>query len=417
MPSELFVNPYRPSAGHMPPHLAGRHAEQDDFKRILRQSVVTENLILTGLRGVGKTVLLGHMKPIALQAGWLWTGEDLTEQSSLSEEKIATRIITDLSAILSPLFVQTQIEMPMGFTGKPNAVQTPVGYNDLEKIFSATPGLTSDKLKAVLRAVGQLISSTKIKGIVFAYDEAQNMADHASKDQFPLSLLLDVFQSVQRSPGGLPFMLVLTGLPTLFPKLIEARTYSERMFHTIFLDRLSEADSTEAINVPITHNKSSVHFDEKTVKQIVRMAGGYPYFIQFICREAFDICVSKLVAKQEPIVSPELILKKLDSDFFSARWDKVSDAQRNFLKVVAQIPNCEDEFSVSEVVAISRSLLDKPYSSSSVTQFLGRLSDHGLIYRGSNGKYRFAVPLLSRFIRRQMTEEANLPPAFRESNG
>ena len=307
--------------------------------------------------------------------------------------------------------------MPIGFTGKATSVQRPVGYNDLEKIFSETPGLTSDKLKAVLRAVGALITNANIKGIVFAYDEAQNMADHAGKDQFPLSLLLDVFQSVQRSPGGLPFILVLTGLPTLFPKLIEARTYSERMFHTIFLDRLSEVESKEAIKIPIKHNHSTVHFEDETVNQIVKMSGGYPYFIQFICREAFDICVSKLVAKQEPVVSPELILRKLDSDFFSARWDKVSDAQRIFLKVAAQIPNCEDEFSVSEVVACSRDILAKGYSSSSVTQFLGRLSEHGLIYRGSNGKYRFAVPLLARFIRRQMISETNLPSAFREPSG
>src|SRR5687768_9987131 len=92
MEPHLFLNPYRPSAGHMPPHLAGRKVEQDDFRRLLSQPVITENLILTGLRGVGKTVLLSYIKPLAAQSGWLWTGEDMTEQSSLSEDKIATRI-------------------------------------------------------------------------------------------------------------------------------------------------------------------------------------------------------------------------------------------------------------------------------------------------------------------------------------
>jgi hypothetical protein len=94
----------------------------------------------------------------------------------------------------------------------------------------SAPGLTTDKLKAVLRHVGAMIHGTGIKGIVFAYDEAQNLSDRADNDQFPLSALLDVFQSLQRSPGGLPFLLVLTGLPTLFPKLNETRTYTERMF-------------------------------------------------------------------------------------------------------------------------------------------------------------------------------------------
>ncbi|HEX5999333.1 MAG TPA: hypothetical protein VFZ16_08040 [Hyphomicrobiaceae bacterium] len=413
MDPDLFLNPYRPSAGHMPPHLAGRKVEQDDFRRLLSQPVITENLILTGLRGVGKTVLLSHIKPLAAQSGWLWTGEDMTEQSSLSEDRIATRIITDLSAILSPIFVHTQVDMPLGFTGAPIAKQKPVGYSDLEKIYNSTPGLVSDKLKAVLRQVGRMISTTKIKGIVFAYDEAQNMADHAVKDQFPLSLLLDVFQSVQRSPGGLPFMLVLTGLPTLFPKLISARTYSERMFHTIFLDRLSDQDAKEAIVVPMQKENSPFRFDEATVDSIVRVSGGYPYFIQFICREAFDVLLSKYIAKQETKVPFTVLLKKLDDDFFSGRWAAVSEPQRNFLAVVSQVPNCEGEFSVSDIIKISGDVLDRPYSSSSVTQYLGRLADKGLVYRGSNGKYRFAVPLLSRFIKRQLENDANLPSPFR----
>lgn len=413
MEPHLFLNPYRPSAGHMPPHLAGRKVEQEDFRRLLAQQVITENLILTGLRGVGKTVLLSHIKPLAAQSGWLWTGEDMTEQSSLSEDKIATRIITDLSAILSPIFVQTQLDMPLGFTAAPTARQRPVGYSDLENIYNLTPGLVSDKLKAVFRQVGNMISETRIKGIVFAYDEAQNMADHAAKDQFPLSLLLDVFQSVQRSPGGLPFMLVLTGLPTLFPKLIAARTYSERMFHTIFLDRLSDQDAREAVVVPMSNENCPVRFDEASIDSIVRISGGYPYFIQFICREAFDVLLSKYIAKQDAIVPFSVLLKKLDDDFFSGRWAAVSDAQRNFLAVVSQVPNCEGEFSVSDIIRASGDVLDRPYSSSSVTQYLGRLAERGLVYRGSNGKYRFAVPLLSRFIRRQLESAANLPSSFR----
>jgi hypothetical protein len=397
----------------MPPHLAGRAAEQADFKRLLEQTAITENLIITGLRGVGKTVLLNHMKPMAHQAGWLWAGEDMTEQSSLSEERIATRIITDLSAILGPIFVHTQVDLPLGFTTVPSTKKRPIGYSDLERIFVDTPGLVSDKLKAVFRQVGRMIANTRIRGIVFAYDEAQNMADHAAKDQFPLSLLLDVFQSVQRSPGGLPFILVLTGLPTIFPKLVSARTYSERMFHTIFLDRLSDEDAREAIKVPIGRDDCPFRYDDETVEAIVRVSGGYPYFIQFICRETFDVLLSKHIAKQDTKVAMNFILKKLDDDFFSARWDTVSDAQRNFLKVVAEVPSCEGEFSVSDVIRASEGVLDKPYASSSVTQYLSRLSQKGLVYRGSNGKYRFAVPLLSRFIRRQVANEAGLPVPFR----
>ena len=73
-----FSNPFRPGAGHMPPYLAGRQGEIDEFRKLLRQEAVLENMVLTGLRGVGKTVLLETLKPIALNSGWLWVGTDLS---------------------------------------------------------------------------------------------------------------------------------------------------------------------------------------------------------------------------------------------------------------------------------------------------------------------------------------------------
>src|SRR4051812_18972251 len=94
-----FQNPFRPGAGHPPPYLAGREKEKDECSRLLSQSTVVQNLILTGLRGVGKTVLLETFKPLAIQGGWLWAGTDLSESVSVSEEKIALRLLTDLSVI------------------------------------------------------------------------------------------------------------------------------------------------------------------------------------------------------------------------------------------------------------------------------------------------------------------------------
>src|SRR5882757_9825723 len=98
-----FKNPFRPGAGHMPPYLAGREAEEAEFQRLLHQDTILENLILTGLRGVGKTVLLEKLKPIAIQHGWLWVGTDLSEAVSVSESNLAIRILTDLSVVTSAL--------------------------------------------------------------------------------------------------------------------------------------------------------------------------------------------------------------------------------------------------------------------------------------------------------------------------
>ena len=94
-----FENPFRPGAGHPPPYLAGRVAERKEFERLLGQTTILENLVLTGLRGVGKTVLLDSFKPIALQRGWHWVGADLSESVSVSEESLAHRIHAHQSLI------------------------------------------------------------------------------------------------------------------------------------------------------------------------------------------------------------------------------------------------------------------------------------------------------------------------------
>src|SRR4030066_384106 len=113
-----FKNPFRPGAGHMPPYLAGRNKETDEFRRLLSQETVLENLILTGLRGVGKTVLMESLKPLAFGERWQWVGTDLSEASSISEDNIATRLLTDLSVVTSSVVIATRIQQQMGFTGE-----------------------------------------------------------------------------------------------------------------------------------------------------------------------------------------------------------------------------------------------------------------------------------------------------------
>ena len=397
-----FTNPFRPGAGHMPPYLAGRDAEKKEFARLLKQSTILENMILTGLRGVGKTVLLETLKPIAISEGWAWVGTDLSETSSLSEENIALRLLTDLSVFTSSIVISSRELQGMGFGGQKSMHQESLDFNLLQKIYINTPGLVADKIKQVLETVWRFAGQGKLKGIIFAYDEAQTMADHSAKDQYPLSLLLDVFQSIQRK--GIPFMLLLTGLPTLYPKLVEARTFSERMFHVVFLDRLDDKSSREAILTPIKTAKSTVTFDEKSVNTIVEISGGYPYFIQFICREVYDVFIQQLEAGQKASVPIQAIVQKLDTDFFSGRWARATDRQRELLGIIAQLPNSNYEFTVQELVELSNQSLSKPFGRSHANQMLASLADAGLVYKNRHGKYSFAVPLLGKFILRQMNQ-------------
>jgi len=391
-----FDNPFRPGAGHRPPHLAGREPEMQEFQRLLTQTTVLENMILTGLRGVGKTVLLDALKPQAIKERWLWIGTDLSESSSVSEETMAIRLMTDLSVVTSSLVIERKQEL-IGFTGSTKRERT-LNFETLIAIFKGTPGLVSDKLKQVLEVVWRALDAHGAHGLIFAYDEAQNLADQAQKEQYPLSMILDVFQSLQRKE--MRFMLVLAGLPTLFPKLVEARTYAERMFHLVFLDSLGEEACREAILKPIEAADCPLKLKKNTLKTIIDLSGGYPYFIQFICKEVYDAFIQQLDSGKEVFVPVDEIVHKLDSDFFAGRWNRATDRQRELLSLIARLENCDTEFSVQEIVEISQAS-EKPFSGSQVSQMLSSLGNSGLVYKNRHGRYSFAVPLLGKFIQRQ----------------
>lgn len=382
----------------MPPYLAGRQEEQQEFRRLLEQDVILENLILTGLRGVGKTVLLETFKPLAITHNWLWAGADFSESVGVSEENLAIRLLSDLALVTSGITMTVDDKKRAGFLSSHKDISW--GYATLRQMYDETPGLVADKLKRVLENVWVAISRLNKRGMIFAYDEAQNLSDNADKDQYPLSILLDVFQSIQRK--GVMFLLVLTGLPTLFPKLVEARTYSERLFRVVFLNRLSEEDTRDAIEKPIDDERCPVRFREDTIERILTNSGGYPYFIQFICKEIFDRWIQKIEVGEDPSVFFEDVTRKLDTDFFAGRWARVTDRQRELLGVIAMMPNNDAEFTVQEIVNASNDLLTKPFSGSRVSAILSSLMDAGLVYKNRHGKYRFAVPMFGQFILRNM---------------
>jgi hypothetical protein len=408
----IFENPYRPGAGHMPPYVAGRKREAEEFDRLLAQRTILSNLVLTGIRGVGKTVLLETFKPRAQSAGWLWVGNDLSESVSVNETNLAVRIITDLAVITASVPFETKSAKKLvGFHATQLTFGSPAGlsYEELAARYKETPGLVADKIKAVLEFVWLGLKDREQR-VIFAYDEAQNLSDHAERGEYPLSVLLDVFQSIQRK--GIPFMLVLTGLPTLFPKLVEARTFSERMFRVVKVDKLSETESRDAILKPLEAEQCPVRLVDQSVVMICEQAGGYPYFIQFLCREVYDILIQQASKKAKRTQGYSVpigpVIQKLDGDFFAGRWAKVTDRQRELLWVIATVDHADEgEFTIQEIVAKAKETLARPFSASHVNQILVALSEQGLIYKDRLGKYSFAVPLMGRFIRRNYR-----PPAL-----
>ena len=386
-------NPYTPGAGHSPPYLAGREEEIQAFQKHLQQQQIMRNVVLTGLRGTGKTVLMeDKYKPLAQQEGWVWVGSDFSESSFLTEGNLCMRLFTDLAVFTSCLSVQTS--GTLGF--KPNPREERLTLEFYLDYWEKQPGLTADKLKSTLEYVWRIVEQTQKRGVVFAYDEAQVVRDREEKDQYPLAVLLETFQSLQRK--GVRFLLLLTGLPTLFPKLVESRTYAERMFTVQELGRLSPQASRQAIERPL--QGSTWRFTEDAIRDILRTSDGYPYFVQYICRETLD----HVIADPRDLTIPmEAIVRKLDSDFFAGRWESVTDRQRELLHCIAHLENAEQEFTIGEIVEASKLRRHgKPFTAGDVSQILPRLIEKGLVYKNRVGKYCFAVPLFAGFIRRRL---------------
>lgn len=397
------MNPYTPGAGHSPPYLAGREAEIKTFRGHLQQEPVMRNVVLTGLRGTGKTVLMeDRFKPIAQREGWAWVGSDFSESAFLSETNLCVRLLTDLAVFTSCLSVESS-DGTLGFdTGRRE--RAALSFDFLITYFQSQPGLVADKLKATLELVWSVARSKGAKGVVFAYDEAQVVQDCAGKEQYPLAVLLETFQSLQRK--GAKYLLLLTGLPTLFPRLVESRTYAERMFSIQELGRLTEEASREAIERPLQRTKWK--FSTKAIDAIIERSDGYPYFVQFICRETLDHMIAH---SKDRVVPMDAILRKLDSDFFAGRWENVTDRQRELLCCIAAIAH-DREFTIAEIVECSkekaRSLGFKPFAPGDVSQMLPRLIEKCLVYKNRLGKYCFAVPLFADFVQRRFASNDDL---------
>lgn len=401
MMSEISAtrNPFRPGAGHPPPYLAGREAEKQEFARLLNQERILENLILTGLRGIGKTVLLDALRPTAANEGWLWVGGQFSESSSYDEERTGTRVLTDLSVLTS------QVVLPQETRRSTGVDYSALTFDALHELWGKTPGLALDKLKGVLTTAWAVVSqTTEARGLIFAYDEVQTLNEHPESGEYPTALLLDTFQSLQRQ--GLPLMLVFAGLPNLLRKLVESRTYAERMFRVCFVDRLSAAESEDAIRRPIADVARPLQLTDDSVMEIVKRSGGYPYFLQFICKEVYDAFIQRKSAGGEPSVPIAEIERKLDYGFFAGRWAKCSDRQRDLLGLIARLDNPDAEFAVKDLELLSRTHLDKPFSGSHIVQMLAALERKGLIFKDRRARYAFAVPLFGQFIRRELANTA-----------
>ena len=207
----------------------------------------------------------------------------------------------------------------------------------------------ADKIKNVFETVWKFSSQTGKRGLIFAYDERKTSPTTRRRNNIRFRSYWMFFN--QSREKGIPFMLALTGLPTLFPKLVEARTYAERMFHLLSLSKLDPQSSRKAITEPIAKKQCPINFSPESVETIIKLSDGYPFFIQYICREVYDVWAQNIDTGNPPAGVPsDEILRKLDTDFFAGRSARATNRQRDLLAIIADLPTSDSEFTVQEVV-------------------------------------------------------------------
>ena len=418
---KLLENPYRPGAGHIPPFLAGRIDEQEFFKRVIRQDNPTDNILITGLRGFGKTVLLSSLRAAAEQDGWLWVGNDLSESASLTEERLALRILTDLSQAMANRFASIESGLAGSSVHAPHEADEQRAsdeqqlFETLKGCYETSPGLPSDRLKSVMSRASSMAARARVPGIILAYDEAQCLCDHAERNEFPMSMLLDTVASGQKKATVVPCLLILCGLPHLLNALTETRTYTERMFHVMRLDRLSRDDTWAALTRPLSRMMPPLYASPKLIAKVVDLTNGYPYFIQFFGKELVEQLLRNGGTLGDDEFPSTETLDHLDSGLFGARWNNTTDKQRNFLRIVASRGQyAAAEFSAQEVSTLSKNYGDSEVSNAQATQLLQALCERGIVYRTRHGFYAFTVPMSDEMILRRLQSEEEVVKSWQE---
>jgi hypothetical protein len=391
---EQLANPFRPGNGVRPPYLAGRDALLREFDRFLGETHPPHpNWTLTGIRGTGKTVLLGEFAGHGEAAGWLCVERELGDRHR-DEERLIEAVQGDCDALIrrcdALAGVGQAVERGLRFLRPRRVVVGEIGVEPAYETEALEP---AEALGAALSELSSAIAEAGRPGALLLYDEAHLLADDRRREQYPLSSLLAALGRVQREAPRI--RIVLCGLPTLTLNLKRARTYAERMFRHVVVANLERGDAWDALGIPLAGSGRTFALD--LIGDIVEQTDGYPYFLQFfggfLCSRVPKTTVERADYQQ---LEPTL-LHELDLAFFEDRYAVAGAVGRQVLDVMAQ---------VSEGVtalALRRALPEL----GNVDEHIRRLVDRGLIYRPSRGRYDFALPLFRAYLRRHESHNSH----------
>ena len=386
-------NPYSPGAGIRPPELAGRGPELDRFEVLLgrlESGRSDRGLVFTGLRGVGKTVLLNELRARCEQRGWIvakveagggrafrrLVSQSLNQalRSATGRYGIGPKLRSAVAAFKAfTLRVAPDGSLALGLDVDPRSGRADTG--DLELDLTE---LASD-LGASAADLGV--------GVIVLVDEMQDLE--------AVELAAVAAASHEAGQRSLPFVVVGAGLPSLPIALTEAKSYAERLFEYRRVGPLDDEAARAAVVVPA--RAEDVEWTPGAIDQILDVSAGYPYFLQVFAKETWDFAAGTPIDDDDVGVGIEAGTADLDVGFYGTRWERATAAQRAYLRAVADV-NGDGPAPTAEVA----SHLGRRPSDLSVAR--DQLIKKGLLFAPDRGTVAFTVPGMADYISRHVLD-------------
>jgi AAA ATPase domain len=369
--------------------LVGRDAELEGFEILLerlRRGYPEQSMLITGLRGVGKTVLLGAFEGRALNSGWVTVSAEISKEEDFGP-RIASLVRRALFQVAPKASWSERIKRAAGVlksfsltVSSDGSITAGVDIDPVEGM--ADTGNLTDDLTDLFVALGEGAQERET-GVVFLFDEVQFLRRGELE-----ALIAALHRTVQRQ---LPITLVGAGLPQL-PRLAgEAKSYAERLFKFPRIGQLSPPEAEAALGQPASD--LGVEFDPEAIDVIVDYTEGYPYFIQEYGKIVWDLApegppISRRIAEE----AQRAVEAKLDESFFRVRAERTTGLELQYLRAMAELGPGEQ--TAGDVAA----------AMGRVSEQLGptraRLIEKGLIYTTGHGRGAFTVPQFDRYMRR-----------------
>ncbi len=402
-------NPFRPGNGVPPPYLAGRDPVLNAFEDWLRETPpLHANWALTGLRGTGKTVLLGEFAARAERAGWLTLHRELGDRHR-DDVRLAQAIVEDCEALIGRADAMAAVGQALERGARwlrPKRIG--VGQLSIDPSYASEDAPVDDAMRIAFAQLDSLLSHGERSGAMLLYDEAHLLADDRGRERFPLSALLAALGAVQRQVPRV--RIVLCGLPTLSLNLKRARTYAERMFRHAVVGNLELDAAEEALAIPLAGTGRS--FGLSLITEIVEQTAGYPYFLQFFGAFACSrIGLGHIELADFQRVEAAL-LHELDLAFFEDRFEGAPHTEQMVLEAMAR--------ETGQVTL--RRLRPLLGDQANLDLLVRRLVERGLVYRTGRATYDFALPLFRPYLRRhpkltKLTESVRTGAAAEPGHG